>query len=45
VGTERRPLSWTVGSQRVERGPLLSQRDLKRAERQKTGLLRTPDHV
>ena len=45
VGTERRPLSWTVGSQQVERGPLLSQRDLKRAERQKMGLLRTPDHV
>jgi len=45
VGTEKRPLSWTVGSQRVERGPLLSHCDLKRAERQKTMLLRPPDHV
>ena len=31
VGSERRPLSWIVGPQGVERGPLLSQRDLKRS--------------
>lgn len=45
VGTEKRPLSWMVGSQDVERGPLLSQRDLKRAERQQATVLRPPDHV
>ncbi|MEO7086542.1 MAG: NADH-quinone oxidoreductase subunit B family protein [Gemmatimonadaceae bacterium] len=45
VGTEKRPLSWTVGSQNVERGPLLSQRDLKREERMRTTVLRPPDHV
>jgi len=45
VGTERRPLSWTVGPQGVERPPLPSMRDLKREPRQKTTVLRTPDHV
>src|SRR5678809_261874 len=45
VGTERRPLSWTVGSQRVERGPLLSQRDIKAAEREKETSLRSPNEV
>lgn len=45
VGTERRPLSWTVGPQGVERPPLPSMRDLKREERQKATVLRTPDHV
>ncbi len=45
VGTERRPLSWTVGPQGVERAPVVSRRDLKRPERQKLTVLRTPDHV
>lgn len=45
VGTEKRPLSWVVGPQGVERGPLLSQRDLKRPERQKATGLRSPDQV
>ena len=45
VGTEKRPLSWVVGPQGVERGPLPSQRDLKRSERQKATILRTPDKV
>ncbi len=45
VGTEKRPLSWMVGPQNVERGPLLSQRDLKREERMRTTVLRPPDHV
>ena len=45
VGAERRPLSWVVGPQGVERGPLVSQRDSKRAERQKATLLRPPDGV
>lgn len=45
VGTEKRPLSWVVGPQGVERGLLPSQRDLKRPERQKATVLRTPDHI
>ncbi|MFZ0593056.1 MAG: NADH-quinone oxidoreductase subunit B family protein [Bryobacteraceae bacterium] len=45
VGTERRPLSWVVGSQGVERLPGPSLRDLKRPARQKATDLRTPDDV
>ena len=45
VGSEKRPLSWIVGPQGVERGPLLSQRDLKRSERQKATILRTPNRT
>ena len=45
VGTERRPLSWVVGSQSVERPPLPSMRDLKRAERGRTTDLRSPEEV
>lgn len=45
VGTERRPLSWTIGPQGVVRPPLPSLRDLKRDERQRTTELRTPDEI
>ncbi len=45
VGTERRPLSWVVGPQTVERPPLPSLRDLKRAGRMKATVLRPPDEV
>jgi NADH-quinone oxidoreductase subunit B len=45
VGTERRPLSWTVGPQGVVRPPVPSMRDLKRAERQRTTELRSPDSI
>jgi NADH-quinone oxidoreductase subunit B len=45
VGSERRPLSWLVGPQSVERGPRPSMRDLKRSERRKTTLLRPVDDV
>ncbi|MCC6347163.1 MAG: NADH-quinone oxidoreductase subunit B [Nitrospirales bacterium] len=45
VGSERRPLSWAVGPQGVERPPRPVLRDRKRAERQKTTLLRPPDRV
>jgi NADH-quinone oxidoreductase subunit B len=45
VGQERRPLSWVVGPQGVERPPLPSMRDRKRAERQRTTTLRSPDEV
>jgi NADH-quinone oxidoreductase subunit B len=45
VGTERRPLSWVVGSQETVRAPLPSLRDLMRPSRQKATLLREPDEV
>ncbi len=45
VGREKRPLSWVVGPQGVERGPVSSMRDLKRPERQRTTTLRSPDGV
>ncbi len=45
VGSERRPLSWVVGPQGVERPPMPSQRDLKRPERQKETELRPPDEI
>jgi NADH-quinone oxidoreductase subunit B len=45
VGNERRPLSWVVGPQGVERPQLPSMRDLKRAEREKVATLRSPDEV
>ena len=45
VGSERRPLSWVVGPQEVERPQLPSMRDLKRAEREKVATLRSPDEV
>jgi NADH-quinone oxidoreductase subunit B len=43
VGTEKRPLSWTVGPQAVERPDPPSLRDRKRAERRKQVFLRSPD--
>lgn len=46
IGKERRPLSWLIGPQGVERMPgRLSQRDIKRAERMRTTVLRPPDEV
>ena len=45
VGTERRPLSWVVGSQETVRAPLPSLRDLMRPIRQKMTVLREPDDV
>ncbi len=45
VGTEKRPLSWVVGPQGVERPPLPSRRDLKAADRRRRGMLRPPDEV
>jgi NADH-quinone oxidoreductase subunit B len=45
VGQEERPLSWVVGPQGVQRGPLPSMRDQKRAERQAATVLRSPDEV
>jgi NADH-quinone oxidoreductase subunit B len=45
VGTEKRPLSWAMGSQTIERAAVPSMRDLKRADRQRTTTLRPPDVV
>jgi NADH-quinone oxidoreductase subunit B len=45
VGAEKRPLSWVVGPQGVERPPRPAMRDLKRDERRKATVLRSPDEV
>jgi NADH-quinone oxidoreductase subunit B len=45
VGTERRPLSWVVGPQGMEKAPAPSLRDLKQPFRQKETVLRPPDQV
>ncbi len=45
VGAEKRPLSWVLGPQGVEKPPIVSLRDIKREERSKVTDLRTPDHV
>lgn len=45
VGEEKRPLSWMLGPQGVEKGPRPSLRDLKREERIKVTDLRTPDKI
>ncbi len=45
VGNERRPLSWVVGSQVVERPIMPSMRDLKRPERTAVTSLKTPDEI
>jgi len=45
VGKEKRPLNWVIGPQGVIKPDKTSQRDLKRAERQKATILRPPDEV
>src|SRR5690606_10690198 len=45
IGAEKRPLSWVIGPQGVERAPPPSFRDLKRESRQKQTDLRPPDTV
>lgn len=45
VGKERRPLSWLLGPQGIEKRPAPSLRDLKRAERQRATVLRSPDQI
>ena len=45
IGNERRPLSWIVGPQGVERPPLPAQRDLKRPKRQRMDRLPSPDVI
>ncbi len=45
VGRERRPLSWVVGPQGVDKPDMPSRRDQKRAERAKASKLRPPDEI
>jgi NADH-quinone oxidoreductase subunit B len=45
VSNERRPLSWVIGPQGVEKPSLPAQRDLKRPKRQQMGRLIPPDRV
>ncbi len=45
VGSERRPLSWVVGGERVVRASFPAQRDWKRPERTRATVLRSPDEV
>ncbi|MDX1496627.1 MAG: NADH-quinone oxidoreductase subunit B family protein [Salinisphaeraceae bacterium] len=45
IGKEHRPLSWVVGDQGVYKAPKPSQRDAKRADRQRMTLLRPPDKI
>jgi NADH-quinone oxidoreductase subunit B len=45
IGTDRRPLSWMVGPQGIERAPRPSYRDLKREARRAQTELRPPDTV
>ena len=45
VGKEKRPLSWLIGPQGVERLPPPSLRDAKREERRRTDTLPSPDRV
>jgi NADH-quinone oxidoreductase subunit B len=45
VGKEKRPLSWVLGPQGVEKPQMPAMRDQKRASRQALTVLRTPDGV
>jgi NADH-quinone oxidoreductase subunit B len=45
VGSEKRPLSWVVGPQGVQRVEQPSQKELKRAERMKIKDLSSPDGI
>jgi len=45
VATEKRPLSWVVGSQDVVRAEMPARRDLKREKRRQATTLRSPDEV
>ena len=45
IGKEKRPLSWVIGPQGVERMPMPSQRELKREARRRAGVLRGVDEL
>jgi NADH-quinone oxidoreductase subunit B len=45
VGKEKRPLSWVIGEQGIQKPQMPAMRDLKAAHRQTLTVLRTPDQV
>lgn len=45
VGKEKRPLSWAIGPQGVQRSPKISMKEIKRNERMKMTTLRSPDEI
>lgn len=45
IGKEKRPLSWMIGPQGIERAPKPSLRDLKRPTRTQMTAIRDPDEV
>ena len=45
IGSEKRPLSWVVGPQDIQRVEKLPQKDLKRSQRQKITKYRSPDVI
>jgi len=45
VGSEKRPLSWVIGPQGLERPAMPSMRDLKLAERRKVTSLKPPSEI
>jgi NADH-quinone oxidoreductase subunit B len=45
VGKEKRPLSWVIGPQGIEKPHMPAMRDRKAADRQLLTVLRTPDQV
>jgi NADH-quinone oxidoreductase subunit B len=45
VGVEKRPLSWVIGPQGVERPVMPSMRDLKTPQRQRVTLLKPPTEI
>jgi len=45
IGREKRPLSWTIGSQGISKSEKISVRDLKNEERMKMGRIRSMDEI
>jgi NADH-quinone oxidoreductase subunit B len=45
VGKEKRPLSWVIGPQGMEKPQMAARREQKHAYRQTLTVLQTPDHV
>jgi len=45
VGTEKRPLSWMIGPQGIEKAKHLSQKEQKRLERQGVSEYKSPDKI
>lgn len=45
IGKEKRPLSWKIGPQGIERPPKISMKEVKREERMKTTFLKSPDEI